>query len=76
MLCKAFSAFCAVFESLVLNQFAGETDDDGAGGTYWLGYWGFDRATKWYAYFMFILCVAAIHLLALLMMKIVSFERR
>ena len=64
------------FESLVLNQFAGETDDDGAGGTYWLGYWGFDRATKWYAYFMFILCVAAFHLLALLMMKFVSFERR
>ena len=37
------------FESLVLNQFAGEDDDDGAGGQYWLHYWGFRDSTKWCA---------------------------
>ena len=135
------------FESLVLNQFAGEDDDDGAGGQYWLHYWGFRDSTKWcasppspvslvrrcgsslrccsllsssspssrrgekkhregsatlpdslarlissstvapppsspctvsarYTYTMFILCVTAFHVLALVMMKYVSFDKR
>ena len=33
------------FESLALDEFAYEEDDDGVGGTYWLDYWGFNTTT-------------------------------
>ena len=46
------------FESLALNEFAYEEDDDGVGGTYWLSYWDFSSTTKAKAFTWFVLSVA------------------
>ena len=66
------------FEALVLNQYGSTDNDDEAGGTFWLNYWGFfpNLSAKWYAYGMFVACVAAFHVIALLVIKFVSFDRR
>ena len=61
------------FESLAINEFAHEEDDDGMGGTYWLSYWGFDGVSKQTAYSYFVMSVAGFHVVAWLAMK-VSFD--
>lgn len=63
------------FEALIINEFHGIDDDDGAGATYWLKHWNFYNHTKWPVFTIFVLQVAVFHLLALLAMRFVSFER-
>ena len=76
-LCTANISFARYsFESLALNEFAYEEDDDGVGGTYWLEYWGFKHETKARTFGWFVVSVAGFHVVAWAAMKYVSYERR
>ena len=63
------------FEALALNEFAYEEDDDGVGGTFWLGYWGFNGTPKGRVFAYFVTAVAGFHVVAWAAMKYVSYQR-
>ncbi|KAJ8608935.1 hypothetical protein CTAYLR_005316 [Chrysophaeum taylorii] len=64
------------FEALILNEFDGiDDDDDGAGAEYWLKYWNFNGANKYRVFAVFVLQVSVFHVLALLAMRLVSYQK-
>lgn len=63
------------FEALILNEFAGVSSDDDEDAEYWLKYWHFYGRDVSRAFFRFVCQVAIFHILALVAMRVVSFQR-